>query len=79
MFSISTMASSTSTPATNDKASMLIELRVKSIAYMNAKVGIAAKGMASAEIAVERQSRRNTSTTSTASTEPSIIAVSAER
>ena len=46
---------------------------------MKAKVGIADKGMASAEIAVERQSRRNTNTTSTASTEPSIIAVSAER
>ncbi len=45
---------------------------------MNAKVGIADSGMASAEIAVARQSRRNSHTTSTARIEPSISALIAE-
>src|SRR5205814_467771 len=48
MFSISTMASSTSTPATSDRASRLIEFSVKPIHCMNANVGIADSGMASA-------------------------------
>ena len=52
-------------------------LSVKSIAYMKAKVGIADSGIASAEIAVARQSRRKMKTTSTARIDPSIIAVSA--
>ncbi len=72
MFSISTMASSTSTPATNDSASRLTPLSVKSNQYMKANVGIADSGIASAEIAVARQSRRNRNTTSTASTDPSM-------
>src|SRR5205823_3701012 len=79
MFSISTMASSTSTPATSDRASRLIEFSVKPIHCMNANVGIADSGMASAEISVARVSRRNRNTTSTASTEPSSSAPSAER
>ena len=41
---------------------------------MNQKAGIAESGIASAEIAVARQSRRNKNTTITASTAPSIIA-----
>ena len=78
MFSISTMASSTSTPATSDSASRLMELSVKPIQLMNAKVGIADSGMASAEIIVARMSRRNSHTTSTASSDPSMKALSAE-
>jgi antitoxin (DNA-binding transcriptional repressor) of toxin-antitoxin stability system len=45
---------------------------------MNQKLGIAESGIASAEIAVARQSRRKISTTMTASTAPSIIASIAE-
>ena len=78
MFSISTIASSTSTPATSDSASKLIVLRVKSCQYMKANVGIADSGIASAEIAVARQSRRKMNTTSTARSEPSIMAVNAD-
>ncbi len=78
MFSISTMASSTSTPATSERASRLIELSVKSIHCMKANAGIADIGMASAEISVARTLRRNRNTTSTASTEPSTSALSAE-
>ena len=78
MFSISTIASSTSTPATSDRASRLISFSVTSISDMNANVGIADSGMASAEIAVARHSRRNSQTTSTASREPSISASSAD-
>ena len=73
MFSISTMASSTSTPATSDSASRLIELSVKSIHCMNAKVGIADSGIASAEI--ERRAhvaQEQDHTTSTARIEPSM-------
>ena len=78
MFSISTMASSTSTPATSDSASRLTWLSVKPIICMNAKVGIADNGIASAEIAVERQSRRKNHTTMTARMEPSTSALIAE-
>ena len=46
MFSISTIASSTSTPATSDSASRLMEFSVKPIHCMKAKVGIADSGMA---------------------------------
>ena len=63
MFSISTIASSTSTPATSDSASRLMPFSVKPIQYMKANVGIADSGMASAEMAVARQSRRNSHTT----------------
>ena len=41
---------------------------------MKKKVGMAESGMASAEMAVARQSRRNRNTTTTASTAPSIMA-----
>ena len=41
---------------------------------MNQKVGIADRGMATAEIAVARQSRRKKNTTTTARIAPSIIA-----
>jgi hypothetical protein len=74
MFSISTMASSTNTPATNDNAKRLMLFSVKSIHCMNAKVGIADSGMADAEIAVDRASLKKSQTTNTASNEPSISA-----
>ena len=74
MFSISTIASSTSTPATRLSASRVTMLSVKPIRSMNQKVGIAESGMAIAEITVARQSRRNRKTTTTASTAPSISA-----
>ena len=75
MFSISTMASSTSTPATRLSASSESWLRLKpSQTSRNQKVGMADSGMASAEITVARQSRRNSHTTSTARIAPSIIA-----
>ena len=77
MFSISTIASSTSTPATRLSASRVMKLSVKPIRSMIQKVGIADSGMASAEITVARRSRRNRNTTTTASTAPSIIACSA--
>ena len=72
MFSISTIASSTRTPATKDSASRLMEFSVKSIHCMKAKVGIADSGIASAEMSVARMSRRNRNTTSTARIEPSM-------
>ena len=72
MFSISTMASSTSTPATKDNPSRVISLSVKSIHCMKANVGMADKGIASAEMTVARQLRRKNQTTTTASIEPSI-------
>ncbi len=78
MFSISTIASSTSTPATSDSASRLMELSVKSSHSMAAKVGIADSGMASAEMSVARVLRRNRNTTRTARIEPSTSALSAE-
>ena len=59
MFSISTIASSTSTPATRLSASRLMPFSVKPSRSMNQKVGIADSGMAIAEISVARQSRRN--------------------
>ena len=46
---------------------------------MNQKAGIADIGIASAEIAVARMSRRNSRTTNTASTAPSISPSIAER
>ena len=44
---------------------------------MNQKVGMADRGMATAEIAVARQSRRKKNTTTTARIAPSIIAAMA--
>ncbi len=78
MFSISTMASSTSTPATSERASKVIWLRVKSIHCMKANVGMADSGMASAEMIVARPLRRNSQTTPTARIEPSMNALSEE-
>ena len=78
MFSISTMASSTSTPATNDNASSVIWLSVKSIHCMKANVGTADSGMASAEITVARTLRRNSHTTATARSDPSTSALNDE-
>ena len=74
IFSISTIASSTSTPATRPSASSDRKLRLNPRRSMNQKVGMADSGMASAEISVARQSRRKRNTTTTASTAPSIIA-----
>ena len=78
MFSISTIASSTNTPATNESANRLMLFSVKSIHCMNANVGIADNGIASAEMAVERDSRKKSQTTSTANNDPSISASIAE-
>ena len=71
MFSISTIASSTRMPTTTDSASSVMMLRVKPNRYITAKVGITDSGSATAEIQVARQSRRNSQTTSSASTAPS--------
>ncbi len=73
MFSISTIASSTSTPATSPKASSDRKLRLNPSKSMNQKVGIADRGIAIAEMIVARQSRRKKNTTTTARTAPSII------
>ncbi len=67
-----------STPATRLSASRLRLFSEKPSRSMNQKVGIADSGIASAEINVARQSRRNRNTTMTASTAPSIIDSSAE-
>ena len=77
MFSISTIASSTSTPATSASASSESWFKLKPSRSMNQKVGIADSGMATAEIAVARQSRRKKNTTTTARIAPSIIAAMA--
>ena len=79
IFSISTIASSTSTPATRLSASSVMKLSVKPIRLMIQKVGIAESGMASAEMIVARRSRRNRKTTATARIAPSIIARIADR
>ena len=78
MFSISTMASSTRTPATSDRPSKVIMFNVNPIICMKAKVGIADNGMASAEMAVARPFRRNNHTTMTARMDPSIKVLIAE-
>ena len=72
MFSISTMASSTSTPVTSVMPSKLTRLSEKPIKLIAQNVGIAANGKATAQMRVARRFRRNSSTTSTASTAPSI-------
>ena len=72
MFSISTMASSTSTPITSDSASSVTVLRLKWNRYIAPNVGRMDSGNAVAQMAVERQSRRNQKTTTTASRAPSI-------
>ena len=74
MFSISTIASSTRTPATRPSASSDIVLSVKPIRLISQKVGIEDSGIAIAETIVARQSRRKKNTTITARTAPSTIA-----
>ena len=74
IFSISTMASSTSTPATSPSASSESSFSEKpNHVRMNQKVGIAESGMAMAETTVARQSRRKKNTTITARIAPSTI------
>ncbi len=73
MFSISTMASSTRMPTTSDSDSSVTTLMVKPNRCMTAKVGITDSGSAVAATSVARQSRRNSHTTSTASSAPSYI------
>ncbi len=74
IFSISTIASSTSTPATNASASSDRKLRLNPSRSMKKKVGIADNGIATALMKVARQSRRNRNTTTTARTAPSTSA-----
>ena len=71
MFSISTIASSTRTPTTSDSASSVTTLSVKPSRYIAPNVGMIDSGSAVAETIVARQSRRNSQTTSTASSAPS--------
>ena len=71
MFSISTMASSTRMPTTSDSDSSVTTLSEKPSRYMAPKVGMIDSGSAVAETSVARQSRRNSQTTSTASSAPS--------
>ena len=71
MFSTSTMASSTRMPTTRDSASSEITLSEKPSQCMPMKAGITDSGSATAETKVARQSRRNSHTTSTASSAPS--------
>ena len=72
MFSISTMASSTRMPTTSDSDSSVTTLSVKPIRYIAPKVGMIDSGSAVADTSVARQSRRNSQTTSTARSAPSI-------
>ena len=74
IFSISTIASSTSTPATNPSANSDIWFNVKPSKSMNQNAGIADNGMAIDDMIVARQSRKNRNTTTMASNAPSIIA-----
>ena len=71
MFSISTMASSTRMPTTTDRASSVMMFSENPNAYITANVGMIDSGKATAEIQVARQSRRNSQTTSKASSAPS--------
>ena len=71
MFSTSTMASSTRMPTTSDSASSVITLIEKPSQYMPMNAGITDSGSATADTNVARQSRRNSHTTSTASSAPS--------
>ena len=73
MFSISTMASSTNTPTTSDRASRVTMLMVNPNRYIQAKVGMIASGSAVAATMVARVLRRKNTTTSTASAAPSNI------
>ena len=73
MFSRTTTASSIRMPITSDSAISVIMLMVKPIAYMKKNVAITDVGSASAVISVERQSRMNTNTTSTAMMPPKMM------
>ncbi|MNW02320.1 hypothetical protein D3C71_1980860 [compost metagenome] len=66
------MASSTRMPITSVSASSVIMLRLKPSSDMTAKVGTSEMGIATAAMAVARQSRRKTSTTRAARNMPSI-------
>jgi hypothetical protein len=72
MFSSTTIASSMTMPTASVRASMVIELSVKSSYQIRPKVATIDVGMAIAAISVERQFHRKTSTTSAARTEPTI-------
>ena len=71
MFSTSTMASSTRMPTTSDSASSVITLMEKPSHCMPMKAGMTDSGSATAETNVARQSRKNSHTTTTASSAPS--------
>ena len=71
MFSISTIASSTSTPITSVSASRETPLSVKSSRCMPMKAGSTDMGSATADRKVARQLRRKNHTTITASAAPS--------
>ena len=71
MFSISTIASSTSSPITTLNASRVIMFRLKPSHWITAKVGMMDSGRAIADTQVARQSRRNQNTTASASSAPS--------
>ena len=72
MFSTSTIASSTSMPTTSVSASMVSVFIEKPKLYSAQNVGMMDNGSATADIAVARQSRRNSQTTMMASIAPSI-------
>ena len=71
MFSTSTMASSTRMPTTSDSASSVITLMEKPSHCMPMKAGMTDSGSATADTNVARQSRKNSHTTTTASSAPS--------
>ncbi|MNV90210.1 hypothetical protein D3C71_1845730 [compost metagenome] len=77
MFSISTMASSTRIPVASVNARKLTRLSEKPMMSMIQNVGIAESGRATAAIRVARQFLRNSRTTMTARTAPSISVSSA--
>ena len=71
MFSTSTMASSTKIPTTSDKASSVMMLIENPSMCMPMNAGITDSGSATADTNVARQSRKNSHTTTTASSAPS--------
>ena len=71
IFSISTIASSTSTPITKDSASSEIMFKLKPSSHITKNAGITDSGSATAATSVARQFRKNTKTTTTASSPPS--------
>ena len=73
MLSRTTTASSIRMPITSDSAISVIMLMVKPTTYMKKNVAITDVGSASAVISVERQSRMNTKTTSTAMMPPKMM------